>query len=152
MMYILLALLNGVLIALARNLNGRLSMSRGAFFSSWVNHLGGFLFLTLMVLFAQGLQAPFTDIPWYAFLGGAIGALYVGLNSFVVPRLGVTLSTLLVIAGQLLVSVLIDVWFGKILLTFDGKTLQLILGGVLLVIGFYASVQQAQKPTDASDQ
>jgi len=144
MIFILFALLNGVLIALARNLNGRLAASRGAFFSSWINHLGGFAFITLMLLATQGLTASLSEVPWYAFLGGVIGALYVGLNSYVVPRLGVTQATLLVIAGQLGVSVLIDVWFDKIHLAMNWSTFQIVLGCLLLVVGFYASVKATQ--------
>jgi len=140
MMYILIALLNGVLIALARSLNGRLAVSRGAFYSSWINHLVGFSVLSLILLASLGLVAPLGAVPWYAFLGGSIGALYVGLNSFVLVRLGTTQTTLLIIVGQLAVGLLIDLWFGKITLSYDLTSLKLIVGCLLLVLGFYASV------------
>lgn len=136
-LYILLAILNGVLIAFARLLNGRLATHSGAFFSSWINHLGGFIFLALLLLVSQGFQAPLLSIPWYLYMGGVIGGLYVGLGSYVVPRLGATLSSLLVIAGQLVVSVIVDIALRNIQLSFNWASAQLILGCVLLVVGFY---------------
>jgi transporter family-2 protein len=135
--YIVLALLNGVLIAFARLLNGRLATHTGAFFSSWVNHLGGFLFLAVLLVVSQGFKAPLNSIPWYLYMGGVIGGLYVGLGSYVIPRLGATLSSLLVIAGQLTVSVVVDIALRNIQLSFNWASAQLLLGCVLLVIGFY---------------
>ncbi|MFT5007824.1 MAG: transporter family-2 protein [Reinekea sp.] len=146
MIYIVIALINGVLIAMSRGLNGRLASSRGAFFTSWINHLVGFGFLTIVLLASQGLFAQLGTVPWYAFLGGSLGALFVALNSFVLVRLGTTQSTLLIITGQLAISLLIDLWFGKITLGYDLISLKLIGGCLLLVLGFYASVARpAQK-------
>jgi transporter family-2 protein len=147
MIYVLIALLNGVLIAVTRSLNGRLATTHGAFYSSWINHLVGFTVLTLLLLASQGLASPLGAVPWYAFLGGTIGALYVGLNSFVLVRLGTTQTTLLVIVGQLTISLLLDLWFGKITLGYDLTSLKLVVGCLLLVLGFYASVAWPAKKT-----
>ncbi len=136
MIFIAMGLLNGVLISLARILNGRLSSHRGAFYSSWINHIVGFLFLTLLLFVVQGMPVPLQSIPWYLYLGGVIGGIYVGLNSFVVTRIGVTTSTLLVIAGQLLVSVLIDYGLGNVALAVNLQTGLLIVGCGLVVAGF----------------
>ena len=43
-LYVLLALINGLVIGLSRALNGRLSHSVGPFRASLCNHLVGFLF------------------------------------------------------------------------------------------------------------
>ncbi|MBU2864314.1 DMT family transporter [Reinekea marina] len=136
-LYIVLALFNGILIAVARLLNGRLATHSGAFYSSWINHIGGFLFLSILLLFSQGFYAPLNSIPWYLYFGGVIGGLYVGLNSFVTPKLGATLATLLVIAGQLIVSVVVDIFLGNIRLNLNWPSLQLVIGCLMLVAGFY---------------
>lgn len=105
----LLALGGGVLIGLARALNGRLGMSGGAPYASVWNHAVGFLFMSALLLLRR--EAPWSaieDVDGLWFVGGAIGALYVTANSFVVPRLGATLSTLLVLSAQLLASVGLD--------------------------------------------
>jgi len=145
MIFTLLALLNGILISFSRVLNGRLATHKSAFYASWINHLGGFVFIALILLFGQGFSAPLLSIPWYVYMGGVIGGLYVGLNSYVVPRLGVTLATLLVIAGQLVVSLLVDVFLGKLVFSFSWSGLQLILGAALIVCGFYL-LRESKKP------
>lgn len=138
MIFILLALLNGILIALARGLNGRLAAQRDAFYASWINHLVGFTALSVMVLVTMGGRPEgLASVPPWLYLGGMIGALYVSLNSYIVPKLGVTVATLLVIAGQMVMSIVLDLWLGKLPWVLNGPMLMLILGSALLVFGFY---------------
>lgn len=137
MMFIVLALVNGLLISLARALNGRLAAQRNAFYASWINHLVGFSALTGLVLVWHGFPDGLVDVPPALYLGGVIGALYVSLNSYIVPKLGVTVATLLVIAGQIVMSIVFDLWLGKQLLLLNSSMLMLIAGTALLVFGFY---------------
>ncbi|WP_028537083.1 DMT family transporter [Paludibacterium yongneupense] len=105
---LLLALLNGMLIALGRSMNGQLSLNTGPFQASLWNHMLGFAFLSLIVAFAAWppiLQAPAHVAPY---LGGVYGALFVAVNSHVFTRLGAMRAALLVISGQMLSAVLID--------------------------------------------
>ncbi|TCS44001.1 DMT family transporter [Reinekea marinisedimentorum] len=136
MIFILFALLNGALIAIARALNGRLAVQKNALYASWINHLVGFVALTGVLLLA-GLPTGVADVPPLLFFGGAIGALYVSLNSYIVPKLGVTMATLLVIAGQMVMSLLLDLWLGKLPWVFNLPMLLLLTGCLLLVFGFY---------------
>ena len=108
MTMLLLALLNGVCIGLARVLNGRLSISRGAFPASFVNHFIGFIFLSFILWLVFDGPSFDASIPTHAYLGGLIGALYVAVNSFVLHRVGATTSVLCVLSGQMLASLLID--------------------------------------------
>jgi len=105
---IFIALLNGVFIALSRILNGQLSVYKGAFKASYVNHIVGFSFLTLMLLiFATPLQFTF-DSSIVIYSGGMIGALYVAINNMVMTKLGSTRAIILVISGQMLFSLFLD--------------------------------------------
>lgn len=105
---ILLALVNGAFIGTSRALNGRLAMSIGAFGASFWNHLVGFIGLSL-VLFINGVPLVLpTGVPAYAYLGGALGALYVAVNSHVLPRLGTLTAMVLVISGQMMAGLAID--------------------------------------------
>lgn len=142
MIDILFALTNGVLIALARALNGRLASQRDAFYASWINHLVGFAALSLLVMVTVGVPANLSSIPTVLYLGGMIGALYVSLNSYIVPKLGVTIATLLVIAGQLLMSVVLDIWLGKIGWQVSVEMGLLIGGCLLIVLGFYLMLKK----------
>lgn len=106
---ILLALLNGVLIAASRSINGRLGLSIGALYSSFWNHLGGFLLLTALLIAAgvPGLDTAL-EAPLPAYFGGALGALFVAVNSSVLPRLGAVTTLMLIIAGQMSAGMAID--------------------------------------------
>lgn len=137
MIFVLFALFNGVLIALARALNGRLAAQRDAFYASWINHIVGFIAMSLVLIFISGPPDGIADVPPLLYIGGAIGALYVSLNSYIVPKLGVTVATLLVIAGQMVMSVVLDLWLGKLPWLLNGPMLMLILGSILLIFGFY---------------
>ena len=134
---ILLALLNGALIGLARTLNGRLSVSRGAFAASFVNHIVGFALLTLLLWFFIGEVSFDSSVPMHVYLGGAIGALYVAVNSFVLHKIGAVTSILCVLSGQMIASLLIDVWY----LNSELSLMQ--VGGVLMIIaGMYITLSK----------
>ena len=47
-------------------------------------------------------------LPWYAWVGGLYGAIFVVAAAWGVPRLGVATTILLMVAGQLLLSVVLD--------------------------------------------
>ncbi|WP_109512718.1 DMT family transporter [Pseudomonas ovata] len=75
---------------------------------------------------------------WWFWIGGVLGAFYVGSAAALIPKLGAAGFLVLVVAGQILVSVIID-HFGWMGLTEKPLSLPrlagivLILGGVLLV-------------------
>lgn len=130
---IFLAFLSGILISLNRAANGRVGMSVGAFKASYWNHMVGFAFLTLVLLLISGFvwnQA--SSAPWYVYLAGVLGTFFVAINSYVIPRLGVTKTALLVISGQMLVGVLISNHTGSLF----SLSMQLI-GVVLILAGVY---------------
>ncbi|HCT9094133.1 TPA: DMT family transporter [Serratia liquefaciens] len=132
---IVLALLNGVCIGLSRAINGRLALDRGAFHASLCNHIVGFLFLSLLLVATGSVNgATFGLAPWGAYLGGVIGALFVALNSYVLPRLGTLRAALLIISGQMLAGVVID------RLRDSGVTISAqILGVGLILLGVYVA-------------
>lgn len=108
--FIMIALSNGMCIILSRSLNGRLSQVSNAFYASLINHVVGFLFLSIIMWFAQiPFKIGYENIPLMAFAGGAIGACFVMINSYILPLLGATLTTIFAISGQVLSSVVIDI-------------------------------------------
>lgn len=121
---ILLALVNGFLIVSVRIVNAKLGGYISASGAAIWNHLVGFLFLGLILPFLGGETAvSLKSIPLILYLGGMIGAGYVAINNWVMPKVGATQATVLVISGQLLTGVIIDMFNGKvtnIYLTFVG--------------------------------
>jgi len=135
----LLALANGILIGLVRVVNGRLTISKGPVKSSFWNHLVGFILLTGFMLFSFDFSGGIGDVPVIVFFGGVIGALYVAVNSYIVPKLGATMATLMVISGQLIASTAIDVYRGILVLNLSFDMLSLGAGIILIAIGVYSS-------------
>ncbi|MCW9688555.1 DMT family transporter [Proteus terrae] len=129
--FILIALFNGVCIVTSRTLNGKLAQNSNAFYSSLINHLVGFIFLTIFVLWVKDYHAiELSTIPLIAFAGGIIGAFFVVINSYVLPLLGVMLTSVLAICGQMISSLVIDIFSG-----IESNNLLLQIIGVLLIIG-----------------
>jgi bacterial/archaeal transporter family-2 protein len=84
-----------------------------------INFVVGFCILTLLL--ALGIFKPykldlFSITPWWAFLGGLLGAIFVTLSTLIVPKLGLTTTTLVVVFSQIFMSLVIDQlgWFGAI--------------------------------------
>ena len=108
-----MAFLAGALIGLSRQINGRLSLARGALGASFWNHLVGALALGAAALgLALSGAAPdlagLAQAPAYAWLGGTLGVVFVASGSWLVARIGATATALLVIAGQMVSGALID--------------------------------------------
>ena len=72
--------------------------------------------------------------PWYIWLGGLIGAIFVGYITWVNQQQGVALTFALVIAGQIFISLLIDHFglFGSAIRTI---TLEKIIGAAFIIAG-----------------
>lgn len=81
---------------------------------------------------------------WWLWIGGVLGALYVGSAAAITPQLGASGFLLLVVAGQIVASVLVD-HFGLVGLASKPITFArlagvvLIFAGVLLVQGVGSS-------------
>lgn len=129
MEYVILGLLNGCCITLSRVLNGQLSKRYGVLHASFVNHLVGFLFLSLLFTVLSEPWHVFPTEP-SAYSGGLIGALYVAINSVVMVRLGSTNSIVMVVAGQMLFGLVVEIYY----LGSEQIEVQ-ILGALFLVVG-----------------
>lgn len=121
-MNILLAIVGacsaGSLLAIGLAANARLKQTlHSPIAAATVNFLVGSIILTLLV--ASGLFKPpnfqqFANVPWWAFLGGLLGAVFVSLSTLTIPKLGLTTATLSVVCSQMMMSLCVDQfgWFG----------------------------------------
>lgn len=107
------ALVAGLAIAVQQAINGRVgAAARNAWTAAWVNFTVG----SVMLGAALGIAWGFTDLdpgalpagPWWLYLGGTIGVLFIAAAAWVVQRLGVLLFALLTITGQLTGALLLD--------------------------------------------
>ena len=109
--WITLACLAGILVGVSRQVNGRLSLSTSPLVSSFWNHIVGFVLLTAIGLVAGGLiPAGAADAPWHAYVGGPLGVIFVASGSWLIARIGATNTALLVIGGQMVSGVVLDLF------------------------------------------
>jgi transporter family-2 protein len=75
-------------------------------------------------------------LPWWAWLGGVLGAFNVAMSIFLAPRLGALLLAGSVITGQIVASLLLDKfgWLGYPKIPIDG---QRAIGAMLMLCGLY---------------
>src|SRR5690606_7490452 len=76
-------------------------------------HIVGFVALTILGLSIGGLiPAGAADAPWHTYLGGSIGVVFVAAGSWLIARIGAVNTALLVIGGQMVSGVALDLLRG----------------------------------------
>jgi transporter family-2 protein len=110
---ILLAVFAGGLVGVQRALNGQINYySKRSFATSQLNFITGTSFLLLLLIlrsvFTDHSIMNFTTGPWWMFLGGSIGVVYIAFSAAAVQQLGVLDFTLFSVGGMLVGSLLID--------------------------------------------
>ncbi|MGD1819073.1 MAG: DMT family transporter [Pleomorphochaeta sp.] len=129
---IFLALANGFLVVLSRILNATLGKEISAIGASVWNHFTGTILMGIIFLFMKNHTIIFQNIPFFAFLGGVIGAVYVTISNFIIPKIGAAKATILMIAGQICIATLIDYLKNEL-----HNPLSTILGIILIIFGVY---------------
>jgi len=133
--YFLLALVAGAMMPTQAAINNRLSMFvESPILAALISFAIGTIGLLVYVLISG---APLNNLlsarnaPAIAWIGGLLGAFFVTATVVLVPRLGVAMTFSLLIAGQMLVTLVID-HFG--LLGVPVKEVSLArVGGILLI-------------------
>lgn len=105
----------GAIVGVQRALNGQINEFSGQSFStSLLNFITGSSFLVICLLVAVALGkvelTPLPLGPWWIYTGGAIGVIYIAFTSTIVQHLGVLTFTLFSVGGQLVGSLLIDLY------------------------------------------
>jgi len=141
MRYILMlsTLFIGAILPVQAVLNTKLGKQTGGpLMSSLLSFLVGLIALFIINLFTN--YSAFSNMkllsvsPWYVWMGGLLGAIYVTCVIFVNQQQGVALTFALVVAGQIFISLLIDHYglFGSIVRPIS---IAKIIGALLIVAG-----------------
>ena len=127
----LAALLSGLSILLNRVFNARLAEHIGVFQSTLINYITGIsLSLVLFIVLGNGSQIPAGGgLPFWAYLGGALGVVVIALNNFISSKISNFSFTLLNFVGQVSCGFIIDRFQG-----IELSTVKLI-GCLLIVTG-----------------
>lgn len=133
MINVLLAVLAGASIVVARIINANLANRIGLFQGTFFNYIVGlalsFLFLLISKESMFLSSSQLSSIPSIAYLGGIVGVMVVGMSSFINHKISAFYLTLIIFIGQLFSGIIIDYY------TLGTLSLGKIIGGTLVVLG-----------------
>jgi bacterial/archaeal transporter family-2 protein len=141
---VLLGVGAGCLVGMQAPINSRLGKSVGSIEAATVSFLVGTAALVAILLVARGGIGGVGHVgrvPWWALVGGLLGAVYVSVALVAVRTLGASGLTAVVIGGQLAISVVID-RFGLLGVARQAIGVQRIAGLVLLAAGVFLVVRK----------
>jgi len=136
--FIILALLAGMAMPTQAVVNSKLANSidspiSAAFISFAVGTLVLFVYILLTGVPLSNIAAA-KNAPPIALIGGFLGAFFVSVMATIIPRIPVALAFSLAIAGQMLVTLLID-HFGWLGVAQKPINLMRVLGAALITVG-----------------
>lgn len=140
LLIILIGLAGGVAVGLQSPMASMITQRLGIFESVFILHIGGaILALIPLLYYGGGKLAQWRSIPWYALGAGVFGLIVIGAISYMIPRIGVAGSITTIVAGQLLVSTILDQfgWLGAMERPMDPARaigLAVVLVGVWLTV------------------
>jgi transporter family-2 protein len=136
--YFILALAAGAMMPTQAAINNRLAGYVGspvsaAFVSFLIGTVG---LLVYMLATGTSVRSLFgvTDAPPVAWLGGLLGAFFVTCTVILVPRLGVAMTFSLIVAGQMLITLVLD-HFGFLGIPVKEVSLARMAGVILITAG-----------------
>src|SRR3954467_7299420 len=138
-LFLLLTLITGALLPVQAILNTRLGRQTGGpLMGSLLSFSVGLICLLVlnMVVNANAVVnlRPVAVAPWYIWIGGLLGAIFVGFITWVNQQQGVALTFALVVSGQIFCSLVID-HFGLLGSAVRTITLEKIIGALLIIVG-----------------
>jgi bacterial/archaeal transporter family-2 protein len=134
----------GCLVGMQAPINSRLGKTVGSLQAASFSFLVGTAVLLAIAAFVRGGLGGLGQVghaPWWALVGGLLGAVYVTVALIAVRTLGASGLTAVVIAGQLAISVAID-RFGLLGVARHPVGVQRVLGLVLLAAGVVLVVRK----------
>ena len=135
LIWIALAFLSGAFLPIQAGLNAKLGKAaESPVYASMLSFAVGTLgLLTYILITKQSMSwAGVREAPAHVWLGGLLGAFYVTVIILAFPKLGPGLTFGLVIAGQMIVSILLEHF--NILVAQQNSISLMKLFGVLLVV------------------
>jgi transporter family-2 protein len=135
---LLLALAAGVLLPVQAGVNAQLRSVVGspltAALVSFLVGTAGLGTAAVILRAPTALRAAWAVSPWWLWIGGLIGALYVVATIVLAPRLGAATLVAAVVAGQMIASLLLD-QYGLLGFPTHPMNLLRVLGAALVIVG-----------------
>jgi transporter family-2 protein len=141
LLIILIGLAGGIAVGLQAPMSSMITQRLGMFESVFIVHIGGALVALLPLLLSSGGNlARWRELPWYTLLAGGFGLIVLGAISYMIPRIGVAPAVITIVAGQMLVSTVLDHfgWLGGM-----GRPMDLTraIGLAVVLVGVWLTVK-----------
>ncbi|ADL12726.1 DMT family transporter [Acetohalobium arabaticum] len=138
LIFMFFALLAGVIVTFQIGINSQLQLFlnnpvQAALVSFSVGTISLLLYSVIAGYDWPTLQEAL-QTPWWIWIGGVLGAIYVFSTIFLAPKLGATVLISLIITGQLITSLILD-HYGFLGFPQQAINPWRILGVILLIIG-----------------
>lgn len=134
----LIAIAAGAAASVQLGVNGLMRGALGSpLLAAMVNNTVGVLGLVVLVAATRTPLPTATavaNVPWFGWLAGLLGMVYVVSSSLLVPRLGVSTTFVLILLGQLGAALALDV-VGAFGAPSHPITVGRLIGAVLLIVG-----------------
>ncbi|MDQ7031651.1 MAG: DMT family transporter [Desulfonauticus sp.] len=138
--YLLLGIIAGFVVSAQPGMNSVLDRKLGGpIIASTISFLVGSIALILLIMVLRISLPDWTSIksvPWWAWLGGLLGAFFVIITVILAPKVGATTLMAVVLAGQVVASLLYD-QFGLLGFPVHPVSLLRIIGIIFIFVGLY---------------
>lgn len=138
---VLIGVIGGVAVGIQSPLSSMISQKLGVLESIFIVHLGGAIFALIpLIIYGGGKLSQWRSVPWYALCAGAFGLVVIFAMSYMIPRVGVATSLIILLAGQLLIGTVLD-YFGWLGAAQKSLDVTRILGLAVVLLGAWLSVK-----------
>ncbi len=138
---VLIGLVSGIAVGLQSPLASMITQRLGMLESIFIIHIGGAILIAIpLILVGGGNLGNWRSLPWYALVAGSMGLIVVGGVSFMIPRVGIATAITLIIAGQLVISSILD-HYGLLGVQVRPMDLPRILGLLIVFVGAWLTVR-----------
>lgn len=135
--YILIAVAVGIAGGMQVLVNSSLNRSAGLPLTTLVvNLVAAVTILAIYLIFSRQSFSVLRNADWYAFTGGILGVIIVMGSTFLIPRLGLTITSSIVIVSQLSFAMIAD-HFGLLGIRHIPVDPVRIAALLLMIIGIY---------------
>jgi len=145
-LFFFFTLLAGIALAVQTGMNSQLRLAvDNPIFSAVLSFSVGLIALLLFLTLSRPTNMPtmvsLSQIAWWKWLGGLCGAFYIVVSVISAPKIGAANFTALLIAGQLIASLLLD-HFGWVGFKTQPIDWTKIGGAACLLLGVYLIIKK----------
>jgi transporter family-2 protein len=109
--YIIMAIIGGLILPIQVGWNstvGKITNPMWATLISFVIGTIGLIIYTFVIRTPWPAMQLIKTVPWYAWGGGLLGAVYISITIITAPKIGAALLVSLVVAGQMAAALVLD--------------------------------------------